>query len=141
MRMPQPDIARILRDTRVIAMVGASMNPDRPSFGVMQFLQSHGKRVIPVNPGHAGEMLLGEVVYASLKDIPQDAGIDMVDVFRRSDAVADIATQALADLPHLRVIWLQLGVKNDDAASLAAAHDVTFVQDRCPAIEWRRLGL
>lgn len=139
--MPQNDIAQILRDAEIIAMVGASMNPDRPSYGVMQFLQSQRKRVIPVNPGHAGEVLLGETVYASLKDIPTDMAVDMVDVFRQSDAVPAIATQAIADLPHLRVIWLQLGVKSDEAAELAAAHGVAVVQDRCPKIEWRRLGL
>ena len=139
--MPETDLAQILRDTKVIAMVGASMNPDRPSHGVMQFLQAHGKRVIPVNPGHAGSLLLGEAVYASLKDIPRDAGVDMVDVFRQSDAVPGIVTQALADLPHLRVIWLQLGVESAQGAGLAAAHNVAFVQNRCPAIEWRKLGL
>jgi predicted CoA-binding protein len=139
--MPQNDIAQILRDTKIIAMVGASLNPDRPSHRVMQFLQSKGKRVIPVNPGHAGETLLGETVYASLKDLPTDFAVDMVDVFRKSDAVAAIATQAIADLPHLRTIWLQLGVFSDQAASLAAAHNVAFVQDRCPAIDWPKLNL
>jgi hypothetical protein len=139
--MPKNDIAQILRDTKVIAMVGASMNPDRPSHGVMQFLQSKGKRVIPVNPGHAGDVLLGETIYASLADIPKDFAVDMVDVFRKSDAVAAIAAQALADLPHLRTIWLQLGVQSAQAADLAQSHDVAFVQNRCPAIEWRKLGL
>lgn len=134
-------IAEILQQTEVIAMVGASMNPARPSHGVMRFLQSKGKKVIPVNPGHAGEMLLGAKVYASLKDIPADFAVDMVDVFRRSDAVLPVVEQALADLPHLRVIWLQLGVESAAGAALAKAHDVVMVQNRCPAIEWPRLGL
>lgn len=134
-------IAEILRATKVIAMVGASMNPDRPSYGVMRFLISKGKQVIPVNPGHAGEMLLGAKVYASLKDIPKDFAVDMVDVFRRSDAVLPIVEQALADLPHLRTIWLQLGVESAAGAKLAKAHEVVMVQDRCPHIEWHRLTL
>jgi predicted CoA-binding protein len=139
--MIAPDIARILQETKVIAIVGASMNPDRPSHGVMRFLQSKGKQVIPVNPGHAGEALLGARVYASLKDIPADFAVDMVDVFRRSDAVARIAEHALADLQHLRTIWLQLEVRSPEAARMAEAHGVNFIQDRCPVIEWRRLGL
>ena len=134
-------IAEILRATKVIALVGASMNPDRPSHGVMRVLIAKGKQVIPVNPGHAGEMLLGAKVYASLKDIPKDFAVDMVDVFRRSDAVLPVVEQALADLPHLRVIWLQLGVTSAAGAKLAQAHDVVMVQHRCPAIEWPRLRL
>lgn len=134
-------IREILENTRVIALVGASMNPARPSYGVMRFLIGQGKRVIPVNPGHAGQSLHGETVYATLKDIPTDAAVDMVDVFRNSDAVLPIVEQALADLPHLRTIWLQLGVESAAGAALAAAHDVDWVQNRCPKIEYARLGL
>ena len=134
-------IREILHSTQNIALVGASMNPSRPSNGVMKFLIAKGKRVIPVNPGHAGETLHGAKVYASLKDIPKDFAVDMVDVFRNSDAVLPLVEQALADLPHLRTIWLQLGVESAEGAALANAHDVAWVQDRCPKIEWSRLGV
>jgi uncharacterized protein len=134
-------IREILQETEVIAMVGASINPSRPSFSVMKFLMARGKRVIPVNPGHAGQSLLGEPIYATLKDIPKDVAVDMVDVFRNSDAVLPIVEQALADLPHLRTIWLQLGVESAAGAALAAAHDVDWVQNRCPKIDYARLGL
>lgn len=134
-------IREILQNTRVIALVGASMNPARPSYGVMRFLLDKGYRVIPVNPGHAGETLHGQTVYATLKDIPKDTAVDMVDVFRASDAVLPIVEQALADLPALRTIWLQLGVQSAAGADLAQAHGVTMVQNRCPAIEYPRLGL
>ncbi|MGO4906989.1 CoA-binding protein [Pseudorhodobacter sp. W20_MBD10_FR17] len=135
------EIRQILQETEVIALVGASSNPSRPSFGVMKFLQARGKRVIPVNPGLAGQSLLGETVYATLKDIPRDLGVDLVDVFRNSDAVLPIVQQALADLPNLRVIWLQLGVESAAGAALAEAQDVAWVQNRCPKIEYARLGL
>lgn len=134
-------IREILRNTKVIAMVGASLNPARASHGVMRFLISKGKRVIPVNPGHAGEMLHGSKIYASLKDIPKEFAVDMVDIFRNSDAVLPIVERALVDLPVLRTIWLQLGVESPAGADLARAHDVVMVQNRCPAIEWPRLGL
>lgn len=140
--IPTDDQIRlILQNAKVIALVGASMNPTRPSYGVMRFLLDKGYRVIPVNPGHAGEVLHSQTVYASLKDIPKDAGVDMVDVFRASNAVLPIVEQAVADLPHLRTIWLQLGVENAEGAALAQAHDVAMVQNRCPAIEYPRLGL
>ncbi|RUS60630.1 CoA-binding protein [Pseudorhodobacter sp. E13] len=138
---PDAQIREILQNTKVIAMVGASMNPARPSYGVMQFLLGKGLRVIPVNPGHAGEMLQGARVYATLKDIPKDFAVDMVDVFRASDAVPPIVEQALADLPQLRTIWLQLGVTYAAGPGLARAHDVAWVENRCPKIEWARLGL
>jgi predicted CoA-binding protein len=134
-------IRQILQETEVVALVGASANPSRPSHGVMKFLLDRGKRVIPVNPGLAGQSLLGQTVYATLADIPRDAGVDMVDVFRNSDAVLPIVEQALADLPNLRVIWLQLGVESEAGAALAVAHDVEWVQNRCPKIEYARLGL
>jgi predicted CoA-binding protein len=135
------EIRQILQETEVIALIGASSNPSRPSFGVMKFLQARGKRVIPVNPGLAGQSLLGETVYATLADIPRDMGVDLVDVFRNSDAVLPIVEQALADLPNLRVIWLQLGVESAAGAELAEAQDVAWVQNRCPKIEYARLGL
>lgn len=132
------DIARIARDTRVVAMVGLSPNEARPSWGVARYLQAQGIRVIPVNPGHAGATILGEVVHADLASIPADAGVQMVDIFRRSDAVAGVVDEALAHLRDLRVIWTQLGVRDDAAAGRARAAGITVIQDRCPKIEFPR---
>lgn len=132
------DIARIARGVRVIAMVGLSPNEARPSWGVARYLQAQGFRVIPVNPGHAGGEILGETVYAALADIPRNVQVDMVDIFRRSDAVSGIVDEALARLPGLRVIWTQLGVRDDAAADRARAAGLTVIQDRCPKIEFPR---
>lgn len=132
------DIAKVAHDTRVIAMVGLSSNESRPAWGVARYLQSQGYRVIPVNPGHAGQTILGEQVYASLADIPDDAGVQMVDIFRRSDAVRQIVEDAIAHLPGLKVVWTQLGVRDDAVAAKARAHGLTVIQDRCPKIEFPR---
>jgi uncharacterized protein len=132
-------ISAILNTTRVVAVVGLSPNPERPSHGVARFLQSRGMRVIPVNPGQAGGTLLDEIVYADLAAIPVDAGVDMLDIFRQSDAVPGIVDQALAHLPGLRTIWMQLGVSHAQAGETARAKGITVVQNRCPAIEWPRL--
>lgn len=132
------DIARIARAVKVVAMVGLSPNEARPSWGVARYLQARGIRVIPVNPGHAGQRILNETVYASLADIPRDAGVQMVDVFRRSDAVAGIVEEALEHLPELQVIWTQLGVRDDQAALRARRAGKTMIQDRCPKIEFPR---
>ena len=131
-------IARIAREIRVIAVVGLSPSPDRPSWGVARYLQSQGFRIIPVNPGHAGHEILGERVYADLTTIPKDAGVEMVDIFRRSDAVSGIVDQAMAHLPDLKVIWTQLGVSDDQAAARARAAGLVVVQNRCPKIEFPR---
>lgn len=132
------DIARIARNSRVIAIVGLSPNEARPSWGVARYLQANGYRIIPVNPGHAGGKILGETVYASLSEIPASLGVQMVDIFRRSEAVGPIVDEALAHLPHLQAIWLQLGVRNDAAAQRARARGMTVIQDRCPKIEFPR---
>ncbi len=132
------DISRIAHDAKVIAVVGLSADETRPSWGVARYLQAQGFRIIPVNPGNAGEEILGETVYASLSDIPPDARVDMVDIFRRSSAVPDIVNEALAVLPELRVIWTQLGVRHDGAADQARSRGITVVQDRCPKIEFPR---
>lgn len=132
------DIARIARETKVVAMVGLSPNEARPSWGVARYLQAQGIRVIPVNPGHAGQTILGETVYASLADLPKDLRVDMVDIFRRSEAVGPVVDDALQYLPDLRTVWTQLGVVNDQAADKARAHGLTVVQDRCPKIEFPR---
>lgn len=142
--MSNPDdatIRAILTDTKVVAVVGWSPNPERPSHGVAAFLKARGMRVIPVNPGQAGRPYGDEVILTSLSEIPEDDGVEMVDIFRRSEAVAAIVDEALANLPALKVIWMQLGVTDEAAAAKARAAGVTVVQDRCPKIEVRRLGL
>lgn len=132
------DIARIARGVKVIAVVGLSPNEARPSWGVARYLQANGYRVIPVNPGQAGGKILGETVYASLSDIPNTIPVQMVDIFRRSEAVGPIVDEALAHLPQLTSIWLQLGIRNDAAAARAEAKGITVIQDRCPKIEFPR---
>lgn len=131
-------IAEILDRTKVIALVGASAKPERPSHRVMAYLQEAGYRVIPVNPGLAGQDLLGEQVYGDLTSIPVD--VDMIDVFRASDAVPGIVDEALARWPDLQTIWMQLGVVHEDAAEVARDRGVDVVMDRCPKIEIERLG-
>lgn len=132
-------IKGILQETKVIAMVGASEKPQRDSYHVMAFLQSKGYRVIPINPGLAGKQLHGETIYASLKDIPQEVTgrIDMVDLFRNSDAVLAPVQDAIAI--GAKTVWMQLGVINDEAAKLARDAGLKVVMNRCPAIEIPRL--
>lgn len=125
----------ILHDVRIIAMVGASPNWTRPSFFAMKYLQHKGYRVIPVNPTAAGQTILGEKVYAGLKEIPEK--VDMVDVFRASEAAGPIADDAIAI--GARVLWMQLGVRNDEAAHRAEAAGLRVVMNRCPKIEFGRL--
>ncbi len=132
-------LAKILSTPRVIAMVGASPKPDRPSHRVGAFLTARGHRVIPINPGHAGSELFGETVRASLADCP--AEVEMLDIFRRSDEVLPVVQEALAALPNLRIVWMQLGITNSEARALAEAAGKTVIEDRCPKIEIARLGL
>ena len=129
-------LRRILSGTRVIALVGASSNWNRPSYFVMKYLQGKGYRVIPVNPGTAGKALLGETIYASLRDIPDK--IDLVDVFRASDQVVPIMEDAVAI--GAKVVWMQLGVRNDAAAEIGEAAGLEVIMNRCPKIEFGRLG-
>ncbi len=129
-------LRRILSSVRTIAMVGASANWNRPSYFVMKYLQNKGYRVIPVNPGTAGQEQLGEKIYASLKDIPDK--IDMVEVFRSSDAVGPIMEDAIAI--GAKVVWMQLGVRNDAAAAKGEAAGLEVIMNRCPKIEFGRLG-
>jgi len=129
-------IRSILERVKTIAMVGASPNWNRPSYFVIKYLQGKGYRVIPVNPAIAGQMLLGEKVYASLTDIPEP--IDMVDIFRASDQVPPIVDEAIA--VGARVIWMQLGVRNDPAGAKAEAAGLDVIMNRCPKIEFGRLG-
>lgn len=129
----------ILQRTRVIACVGVSPNPVRPSYFVGRYLSLKGFRVIPVNPVSAGETLFGEVVLPDLAAIPEAAAVDMVDIFRRSEFVPDIVEQALAHLPALKTVWMQIGVENAEAAAMAEARGIDVVQNRCPKIEYQRL--
>lgn len=127
----------ILTRTKTIAVVGVSSNPVRPSYFVARYLGLKGFRVIPVNPGLAGQELLGEVVRADLSEI--DEPIDMVDIFRRSEAVPEIVDTALAQFPDLGTIWMQIGVEHAEAAAKAQARGVDVVQNLCPKIEYQRL--
>lgn len=139
LRYEDDHICQILKSVRVIAMVGASPNWVRPSNFAMKYLQGKGYRVIPVNPGAAGQKIWGELVYASLADIPNR--FDMVDIFRSSDAAGPIVDEAikLAPAKNIRVIWMQLGVRNDAAAARAEKAGLAVVMNRCPKIEYGRL--
>lgn len=139
MSQTDADLRAILSATRCVAVVGASLNPLRASYFVTRYLSMRGIRVIPVNPGHAGEVLFGQKVYASLADIPPDIPVDMVDIFRRAEHVPPIVEAAIAHLPHLRVVWLQLGIFSPEAEAMTKAHGLKLVQDRCPKIEYQRL--
>lgn len=127
----------VLQKAKVVAVVGVSSNPVRPSYFVARYLTLKSYRVVPVNPGLAGQALFGETVYASLAEIPFD--VDMVDIFRRSDAVPPIVDEALARWPDLQTIWMQIGVEHPQAAAKAEARGVTVIQNRCPKIEYQRL--
>jgi len=129
----------ILRDVRTIAMVGASAKWNRPSHFAMKYLQGKGYRVIPVNPGLAGGEILGETVYASLNDVP--GPYQMVDIFRNSEAAGAICDEAISlkEEKQVSVVWMQLGVRNDEAATRAERAGLKVVMDRCPKIEYGRL--
>jgi predicted CoA-binding protein len=129
----------ILTSTKVIAVVGVSANEVRPSYYVARYLGLKGFRVIPVNPGLAGQELFGELVYGTLAEIPAEVPVDMVDIFRRSDAVPGIVEEAMAHLPSLKTIWMQLGVEHEEAAAKAEAAGLRVIQNRCPKIEYQRL--
>ncbi len=126
----------ILNSVRTIAMVGASEHWNRPSFFAMKYLQDKGYRVIPVNPQAKGEEILGEKVYRDLAEVPET--IDMVDIFRRAEAVPEIVDQAIAK--GAKVVWMQLGVRHDAAARKAEAAGLKVVMNRCPKIEYSRLN-
>jgi len=126
-------LKRILTDNKVIACVGVSMNPVRPSYFVARYLSMKGFTVIPVNPGHAGKMLFGQEIMPDLASI--DRPVDMVDIFRRSEFVTPIVQDALDIFPDLKTVWMQIGVRNDEAARLAEAAGLKVVMNRCPKIE------
>ncbi|MDF9303357.1 CoA-binding protein [Tritonibacter mobilis] len=127
----------VLRRTHSIAVVGVSTNPVRPSYYVARYLSLKGYRVIPVNPGHAGKELFGETIRANLSDI--DVPVDMIDIFRRPEAVPEIVDEALTVFPTLKTIWMQIGVEHAEAAAKAEARGLTVIQNRCPKIEYQRL--
>ncbi|MCO6185762.1 CoA-binding protein [Rhizobium sp. L1K21] len=132
-------ITDILKTVKTIALVGASPKEERPSHRVMKFLQSKGYRVIPVNPGQAGKMILGEPVQATLGDVHEP--VDMVDVFRAPEYLSAVVDDALAMTERPSVIWGQLEIRDDAAAAKAEAAGLKVVMNRCPAIEIPRLGL
>lgn len=133
-------IARILRSVKTIAMVGASPNEVRPSYFAMKYLTEKAFKVIPVNPGQAGKEIMGQKVYARVSDLP--APVDMVDVFRNSEAAGPITDEVIANKERLgvKVLWMQLGVINEDAAKRAEAAGLTVIMNRCPKIEYGRLS-
>ena len=131
------DIKALLEETRVIAMIGASDRPDRPSYRVMAFLQNQGYRVIPVNPQITGEHIHGEFVFRELSQIGEP--IDMVDIFRRPLAAGEAVDEAIA--AGAKSVWLQIGVINEEAAARAEAAGLKVVMDRCPKIDIPRLGV
>jgi uncharacterized protein len=131
-------IRGILNTVKTIAMVGASEKENRPSYFAFKYLLEHGYTMIPVNPGHAGHDILGQRIYGKLADIP--VPIDMVDIFRGSQYALAIVQEAIALKPRPAVIWMQLGVRNDEAAALAEANGMKVVMNRCPKIEYGRLS-
>jgi uncharacterized protein len=131
-------IRGILNTVKSIAMVGASEKENRPSYFAFKYLLERGYTMIPVNPGHAGERMLGQPIYARLADIP--VPVDMVDIFRASQYALPIVQEALTLTPRPQVIWMQLGLRNDEAAALAEANGMKVVMNRCPKIEYGRLS-
>lgn len=130
-------LKEVLTRTKTVAVVGVSMNPVRPSYYVARYLGLKGYTVIPVNPGFAGDLLFGQKVVATLADF--DGPVDMVDIFRRSEAVPPIVDEALDTFPDLQTIWMQIGVEHAEAAAKAEARGVDVIMNRCPKIEYQRL--
>ena len=135
---PDGYVRGILNTVKTIAMVGASAKENRPSYFAFKYLLERGYRMIPVNPGQAGKDILGQKIYAKLSDIPEP--VDMVDIFRGSPYALPVVQEALTLKPLPQVIWMQLGVRSDEAAALAEANGMKVVMNRCPKIEYGRLS-
>lgn len=133
----QGAIRNLLASSRTIAVVGASPNAARPVYGVMAYLLRAGYRVIPVNPGQAGREILGQKVYATLGDVPEP--VDIVDIFRRQEALGGVVDEALALKSRPKGIWMQLDLRDDAAAAKAEAEGITVVMDRCIKVDHARL--
>jgi predicted CoA-binding protein len=131
-------IRGILDKVKTVAVVGASQGDDKPSMFVVKYLSERGYRVFPINPGRAGQLVAGVKAYGRLADVPEP--IDMVDVFRRSDAVPNVLDEVLALSPVPKIFWMQLGVRNEEAAARAEAAGMTVIMNRCPKIEYGRLS-
>lgn len=130
-------LRNLLNDVKTVAVVGISSNPVRPSYFVARYLGLKGYRVIPINPGLAGQELFGEAVYPDLASVPDE--VDMVDIFRRSEAVHPIVEESLERWPNLKAVWMQIGVENAEGRAMAEARGVQVVENRCPKIEYQRL--
>ena len=129
----------ILSGTKTIALVGFSAKPDRPSYRVAEYLARNGYRVIPVNPGLAGQDFMGETIVGSLDEIPADAKVDFLDIFRRPDHIPPVVEAAIAALPDLKTVWVQLGLTSEVARAMAEGEGLAYVEDRCTKIEHERL--
>ncbi|MEO0633929.1 MAG: CoA-binding protein [Pseudomonadota bacterium] len=134
---PDSLLRDVLKRTKTVAMVGVSTNPVRPSYFVARYLDLKGFSVLPVNPAYGGQTLLGRQIVPDLASL--DGPVDMLDIFRRPDAVPDIVDEALSVLPDLQTIWMQIGVEHGEAAAKAEARGITVIQNRCPKIEYQRL--
>ena len=129
---------KILNENKTIASVGVSLNPIRPSYFVSRYLSRRGYAIIPVNPAYAGQIVWGNLAYSQISQIIQD--IDMVQIFRKSEAVPKIVEDAIIHLPNLKTIWMQIGVMHADAAKTAREHDLEVIQNLCPKMEHQRLS-
>jgi len=131
------ELRKVLGAVKTVAIVGISTNPARPSYFVGRYLGLKGYTVIPINPGHAGKTLFGKTIIDDLENVSQS--VDMIDIFRKSEAVPEIVDQALEKFQNLKCIWMQIGVQHDAAAAKARARGVTVIMNRCPKIEYQRL--
>lgn len=139
MKHTDSELRDILKSTKVIAGIGMSPNTIRPSFIVGRYLSQRGFKVIPINPGHGGKEMFGASVFPDLASIPNGSDVDMIDIFRKSEAVPGILDEALEVLPNLRTVWMQIGVEHEEAAEKARSRGLNVIMNRCPKIEYSRL--
>jgi len=133
------ELVQLFKTTKTIALVGASLKPSRASYRVGNYLADLGYRVIPVNPGHVGKPLFGQVIVGSLADIEQPETVDMVDIFRRSELIPEVVDDAMTALPQLKTVWMQLELRHAQSAQKASDAGLMVIQDKCPKIEYPRL--